>query len=126
LNFQAAIFALLKFLLSELQVTNNDSSTSGRMMSMEEFMSNKTWNPSMSSDGRLLQMRLEFNCQPTIVRGDQLKMTLNGYDFRVETTDQQGCSAYRQVTLFKTAHLAELKCQFDEERRCLNITVPLH
>jgi hypothetical protein len=93
---------------------------------MEEFLSNKTWNPSMSNDGRLLQMRLEFNNQPWVVNGDQLKLTLNGSDFRVETTDHQGCSAYRQVTLFKSAHLSELKCHFDEERRCLNISVPLH
>lgn len=80
----------------------------------------------MSDDGRLLQMRLEFKNQPAIVKGDQLKLTLNGSDFCVGTTDQQGCSAYRQVTLFKSAQLAQLKCQFDEERRCLNISVPLH
>ncbi len=80
----------------------------------------------MSNDGRILQMRLEFNNQPWVVKGDQLKLTLNGSDFRVETTDHQGCSAYRQVTLFKLAHLSELKCHFDEERRCLNISVPLH
>ena len=126
MKYQNVTFSLLLFRLSELQLTNTDKCRNGGMMSMEEFMSNKTWNPSVSDDGRLLQMRLEFNSQPAIVKGDQLKLTLNGSDFRVETTDQQGCSAYRQVTLFKSAQLAQLKCQFDEERRCLNISVPLH
>jgi hypothetical protein len=96
------------------------------MMSMQEFMSNKTWNPSILINGRLLQIRLEFASQPVIVRGDQLKLTLNGYDLRVEATGQQGCIVYRQMTLPKTAQLAELKCQFDEHRRCLNISVPYY
>ncbi|UJR38690.1 hypothetical protein I4U23_031356 [Adineta vaga] len=110
---------------SELQQTNYDKSKSAGMMSMEEFLLNKTWNPSLSNNGRLLHMRLDFTNQPSIVKGDQLKITLNGSDFRVETTDQQGCTAYRQVTLFKSANLAELKCHFDEARRCLDISVPL-
>ena len=83
------------------------------MTSIQGSMNNRTWNLTMSDDGRVLQMRLQLlNQQP-----DQLKITLNHHDLRVETIDQQGSSSYRHVTLPKTAQLNELKCFFDSEHR---------
>jgi hypothetical protein len=54
------------------------------MFSLEEFLQNKTWNPSII-DGpngkKILYMRLQMKPGTT---ANQIKITLNGFDFRVE------------------------------------------
>lgn len=53
------------------------------MFTVEEFLQNKTWNPMIidSPDGKkILYMRLPMKQGTT---ADQLKITLNGHDFRV-------------------------------------------
>jgi hypothetical protein len=54
------------------------------MFTLEEFLQNKNWNPSLI-DGpngkKILYMRLQMKPGTTL---DKIKISLNGYDFRVE------------------------------------------
>lgn len=53
-------------------------------MSLEEFLQNKTWNPTLvdGSDGKkILHMRLQMKPGTT---SEQMKISLNGHDLRVE------------------------------------------
>lgn len=64
------------------------------MYTMEEFLQNKTWNPSLTDGAngkKILHMRLQM--KPGVT-ADQTKISLNGYDLRVEVdhkvTNQDG------------------------------------
>lgn len=58
------------------------------MFTLEEFLQNKTWNPSLV-DGpngkKIIYMRLQM--KPG-TKADQIKSSLNGYDFRVEVDNK--------------------------------------
>lgn len=122
------------------------------MYTLEEFLQNKTWNPSLT-DGpngkKILHMRLQM--KPGVT-SDQVKISLNGYDLRVEVdnkvTNQDGrqtCKfddywkiilrqiillsllaehSYRQVTLFPTCDIAQLKTELKNDGY-LHIQVPI-
>lgn len=54
------------------------------MYTLEEFLQNKTWNPSLidGPDGKkILYMRLQMKPGTTL---DQMKISLNGFDLRIE------------------------------------------
>jgi hypothetical protein len=62
-------------------ITSNNQSG---LYTLEEFLQNKTWNPSLvdGPDGKkILHMRLQM--KPG-TKSDQVKISLNGYDLRVE------------------------------------------
>ena len=64
------------------------SNNQRRMLTMEEFLQNKTWNPSLV-DGpngkKILHMRLQMKPGTT---SDQMKISLNGHDLRVELNNK--------------------------------------
>jgi hypothetical protein len=120
------------------------------MYTLEEFLQNKTWNPSLG-DGpngkKILHMRLQMKPGTTL---DQVKISLNGYDLRVEFYNKVssecgrqmsehclgknihfiknfsllGEQSYRQVTLFSTCDVDQLKTEFKDDG-CLHIQVPI-
>lgn len=54
------------------------------MYTLEEFLQNKTWNPSLidGPDGKkILYMCLQMKPGTTL---DQMKISLNGFDLRIE------------------------------------------
>ncbi len=54
------------------------------MFTLEEFLQNKTWNPSIidgTNGKKILYMRLPIKSGTP---ANQIKITLNGYDLRVE------------------------------------------
>jgi hypothetical protein len=60
------------------------TSNEKKSLTLEEFLGNKTWNPSIMDnyDGKkILYMRLEIGQGVTI---DQFRITLSGHDLRVE------------------------------------------
>lgn len=108
------------------------SSNQSRMYTLEEFLQNKTWNPSLS-DGpngkKILNMRLQMKPGTT---SEQLKISLNGYDLRVEYDNkasseggrQMSEHSYRQVTLFPTCDVSQLKTELKDDGY-LHIQVPI-
>jgi hypothetical protein len=120
------------------------------MYTLEEFLQNKTWNPSLS-DGpngkKILNMRLQT--KPG-TKSDQLKISLNEYDLRVEFDNKVstecgrkmseyfleiyidfiknlcflGEHSYRQVTLFSTCDVNQLKTELKDDGY-LHIQVPI-
>ena len=120
-------------------------------MSLEEFLQNKTWNPTLvdGSDGKkkILRMRLEMKPGTTL---DQMKISINGHDLRIEVdnkvTGEAGrvlsksfqifffidfsCQisldehSYRQITLFPTCEMDQLKTEFKSDG-FLHIEVPM-
>jgi HSP20 family molecular chaperone IbpA len=115
--------------LSSKTISSNNQS---RMYTLEEFLQNKTWNPSLG-DGpngkKILHMRLQMKPGTTL---DQVKISLNGYDLRVEFYNkvssecgrQMSEQSYRQVTLFSTCDVDQLKTEFKDDG-CLHIQVPI-
>jgi HSP20 family molecular chaperone IbpA len=108
------------------------NSNQSRMYTLEEFLQNKTWNPSLvdGSDGKkILYMRLQMKPGTTL---DQMKISLNGYDFRVEVDNktsseggrQMSEHSYRQVTLFPTCEVDHLKTELKSDG-FLHIQVPI-
>ena len=68
------------------------------MYTLEEFLQNKTWNPSLSDgpDGKkILNMRLQMKPGTT---SDQLKISLNGHDLRVEFDSKASNEGGRQMS----------------------------
>ncbi|CAF5126444.1 unnamed protein product, partial [Rotaria sp. Silwood1] len=74
---------------SELSSSKTTSSTNqSRKFTLEEFLQNKTWNPSLVDglDGKkILYMRLQMKPGTTL---DQMKISLNGYDLRIEVNNK--------------------------------------
>ena len=70
------------------------------MYTLEEFLQNETWNPSLS-DGpggkKILNMRLQVKPGTT---SDQIKISLNGYDLRVEFDSKASSEGGRQTSEF--------------------------
>ena len=58
-------------------------------MSLEEFLQNKTWNPTLidGSDEKkkILHMRLQMKPGTTL---DQMKISINGHDLRIEVDNK--------------------------------------
>jgi HSP20 family molecular chaperone IbpA len=127
-------------------LTSNDRN----FITLEEFLHNKTWNPSISNDPtgkKMLYMRLEL--KPG-TKADQLKITLNGHDLRVQIAGKEsadvgqntsrlarsidighlpisfdlGEHSYRQVTLFPTCDIHQLKTALKNDG-FLHIQVPI-
>lgn len=120
-------------------------------MSLEEFLQNKTWNPTLvdGSDGKkkILRMRLEMKPGTTL---DQMKISINGYDLRIEVDNKVTGEAgrmlsksfqifffidfshqisldehsYRQITLFPTCEMDQLKTELKSDG-FLHIEVPM-
>lgn len=108
------------------------TSNQSRMYTLEEFLQNKTWNPSLidGPDGKkILYMRLQMKPGTTL---DQMKISLNGYDLRVEVDNKVSTDtgrymsehSYRQVTLFPTCDVDQLKTEFKDDGY-LHIQVPI-
>ncbi|UJR37901.1 hypothetical protein I4U23_030590 [Adineta vaga] len=108
------------------------TSNQRRTVTLDEFLQNKSWNPSIidSSDGKkILLMRLQMKPETT---ADQLKVTLNGIVLRVEvdakTSPETGRfmneHSYRQITLFPTCEIEQLKTELRNDG-CLYIQVPI-
>lgn len=69
-----------------------------RMVTLEEFLQNGTWNPSIvdgSNGKKILHMRLQMKPGTT---ADQLKITLNGYDLRVEVENKGSADIGRSMS----------------------------
>ena len=73
------------------------------MFTLEEFLQNKTWNPSIMSgpDGKkILHMRLQMKPGTT---ANQLRITLNGHDLRVgvenKASDRTGQTMSMHISL---------------------------
>ncbi|CAF0993297.1 unnamed protein product [Rotaria sp. Silwood1] len=108
------------------------TSNQRHMFTLEEFLQNKTWNPSIidgANGKKILYMRLET--KPG-TKADQLKVTLNGHNLRVDienkilTSTGQAMTeqSYRQVTLFPTCEIDHLKTEFKSDG-FLHIQVPI-
>ena len=58
-------------------------------MTLEEFLENKTWNPTLIDAGepkkKILQMRLQMKPGTTL---EQMKISVNGHDLRVEVNNK--------------------------------------
>lgn len=68
------------------------------MYTLEEFLQNKTWNPSLvdgSGGKKTLYMRLQMKPGTTL---DQMKISLNGYDLRVEVDNKKSTDGGRQMS----------------------------
>jgi hypothetical protein len=68
------------------------------MYTLEEFLQNKTWNPSLvdgSGGKKILYMRLQM--KPG-TKSDQVKISLNGYDLRVEIDNKVTSECGRQMS----------------------------
>ncbi|CAF1248783.1 unnamed protein product [Rotaria sp. Silwood1] len=118
---------------SELSSSKTTSSTNqSRKFTLEEFLQNKTWNPSLVDglDGKkILYMRLQMKPGTTL---DQMKISLNGYDLRIEVNNKVSTDghhymnehSYRQVTLFPTCEVDHLKTELKDDG-FLHIQVPI-
>jgi hypothetical protein len=74
------------------------------MVTLEEFLQNKTWNPTItdSSNGKkILSMCLQMKPGTT---ADQIKITVNGHDLRVEVNNKISADTGR----FMSKHLLNL------------------
>lgn len=70
------------------------------MYTLEEFLQNKTWNPSLvdGPDGKkILYMRLQMKPGTKL---EQMKISLNGYNFRVEVDNKVSSDGGRQMSKF--------------------------
>jgi hypothetical protein len=103
-----------------------------RMYTLEEFLQNKTWNPSIidgTNGKKILSMRLSI---PPGTTANQIKIILNGFDLRVEVENKPSADVgrvinehnYRQVTLFPTCEVAQLKTELKDDG-FLHIQVPI-
>ena len=126
------------------------TSNQRRMFTLEEFLQNKTWNPTIvdGADGKkILCMRLQMKPGTKL---DQLKITLNGFDLRIEVNNKASTDggrytstlpsirvglecefrfvldehSYRQVTLFPTCEVEHLKTELKDDD-FLHIQVPI-
>ncbi|CAF1104993.1 unnamed protein product [Adineta steineri] len=108
------------------------SSNQSRMFTLEEFLQNKTWNPSLvdGPDGKkILYMRLQMKPGTKL---DQMKISLNGHDLRVDVNNKIDADggrhmsehSYRQVTLFPTCEVDHLKTELKDDG-FLHIQVPI-
>ncbi|CAF0724881.1 unnamed protein product [Rotaria sordida] len=99
---------------------------------LEEFLQNKTWNPSIidgANGKKILHMRLEM--KPG-TKSDQLKITLNGHNLRVDvenkvlssTGQHMNEQSYRQINLFPTCEVDQLKTELQSDG-FLHIHVPI-
>lgn len=113
------------------------------MFSLDEFLQNKTWNPSIidgTNGKKILHMRLLLKPGTT---PNQIKILLNGYDLRVEIEDGSisksisysififqfsllflDAHSYRQVTLFPTCEVEHLRSDLKIDG-FLHIQVPI-
>ena len=120
------------------------------MFTLEEFLQNKTWNPTIvdGADGKkILYMRLQMKPGTKL---DQMKISLNGFDLRIEVNNKASTDggrytsslplihanlyceslfvldehSYRQVTLFPTCEVEHLKTELKDDD-CLHIQVPI-
>ncbi|CAF1331712.1 unnamed protein product [Rotaria sordida] len=103
-----------------------------RKYTLEEFLQNKTWNPSLV-DGpggkKILNMRLQMKPGTTL---DQMKISLNGYDLRIEVNNKVSTDgihyisehSYRQITLFPTCEIDHLTTELKADG-FLHIKVPI-
>ncbi|CAF2972202.1 unnamed protein product [Rotaria sp. Silwood2] len=102
------------------------------MFTLEEFLQNKTWNPSIVNGGNgkeILHMRLEM--KPG-TKADQIKVTLNGHNLRVNIENKILTStgqfmteqSYRQVNLFPSCEVDQLKTELKSDG-FLHIQVPI-
>jgi HSP20 family molecular chaperone IbpA len=109
------------------------SNNKSRMYTFEEFLQNKTWNPSLidGSDGKkILHMRLQM--KPGVT-SDLMKVSLNGHDLRVEVDNKVSSDggrqisghSYRQVTLFHSCEVDQLKTELKEDGY-LHVQVPIN
>ncbi|CAF1163447.1 unnamed protein product [Rotaria sp. Silwood1] len=110
----------------DVQVNIKDALKNKNKNAIEEFLSNKIWNPVLSDDGNFIKLSLNFNNQPNIINQDQLKIILDQQNLRVETKDQQGFHIYQQIILPEKTKSDQTKYQFDEKHHSLNITLPIH
>ncbi|CAF1181390.1 unnamed protein product [Rotaria sordida] len=108
------------------------SSNQNRKYTLEEFLQNKTWNPSLvdGPDGKkVLYMRLQMKPGTTL---DQMKISLNGYDLRIEVNNKVSTDgihymsehSYRQVTLFSSCEVDHLTTELKDDG-FLHIQVPI-
>ncbi|CAF2099944.1 unnamed protein product [Rotaria magnacalcarata] len=108
------------------------SSNQKKKFTLDEFLQNKTWNPTLvdgSSGKKILHMRLEM--KPG-TKADQLKITLNGYDLRVEFHNSVPSGSgqmineqsYHQVTLFPSCEFDHLTTELKSDG-FLHIQVPI-
>jgi hypothetical protein len=71
-----------------------------RMYTLEEFLQNKTWNPSII-DGingkKILSMRLSI---PPGTTANQIKIILNGFDLRVEVENKPSADVGRVISMY--------------------------
>ncbi|CAF1482937.1 unnamed protein product [Rotaria sordida] len=109
----------------DIQVNVNDILKQDKKVSIEEFLSNKTWNPVLSDDKHSIKLSLNFTDRPDIKKEDQINIVRNQQNLRIETKDQQGFRTYRQITLPERTKLDEVKYQFDEKHCSLNVLLPL-
>lgn len=121
-----------------------------RKVTLEEFLQNKTWNPTIvdGADGKkILCMCVQLKPGTKL---DQLKITLKGFDLRIEVNNKASndierytspspvprvrleCElcfvldehSYRQVTLFPTCEVEHLKIELKGDD-FLHIQVPI-
>ncbi|UJR29872.1 hypothetical protein I4U23_017420 [Adineta vaga] len=94
------------------------------MFTLEQFLQNTTWNPTLDEAGepgkKLLHMRLQVKPGTT---AENLNITLNGFDLRVNFENKAG-PEYKQVTIWPTADLEKLKTELKGDGY-LHITVPI-
>jgi hypothetical protein len=70
------------------------------MYTLEEFLQNKTWNPSLTdgTDGKkILHMRLQMKPGTTLA---QMKISLNGHDLRVEVDNKVSTDGGRSASKY--------------------------
>ena len=120
-------------------------------MSLEEFLQNKTWNPSLvdgSNGKKILHMRLQMKPGTT---SDQMKISLNGHDLRVEENNKVSSESgrytsksstaihlvpsisfslldahsYRQITLFSSCEVEHLTTELKDDGH-LHVRVPIN
>lgn len=115
------------------------------MFTLEQFLKNTTWNPTLDDAGepgkKILHMRLQVKSDST---PDNLNITLNGHDLRVNFENKGlrndqiqfvvlthefsywflAGPEYKQVTIWPTADLEKLKTELKSDGY-LHITVPI-
>lgn len=72
------------------------------MFTLEQFLQNTTWNPTLDDAGeqgkKLLHMRLQVKPGTTV---DKLNITLNGHDLRINFENKG--SLFRYSSIFSSA-----------------------